>query len=59
MKYILYTVFLNDDAGTENTMEHEFQEMGDKLPDIEPVVEDNWPNSIGRESEDTRTIQNK
>ena len=46
-------VSLNDDAGTENTMENGFQEMGDKLPDIEPVVEDNWPNSIGRENENT------
>ena len=27
--------------------------MENKLPDIEPVVEDNWPKSIGRENENT------
>ncbi len=43
----------NDDVGTENIMESGLQEMGNKLPDIEPVVEDNWPNSIGRENENT------
>jgi len=47
------TVSSNDDAGTENTMENELQEMENKLPDIEPVVEDNWPDSIGRENKDT------
>jgi len=47
------TVTSNDDAETKNIMENEFQEMENKLPDIEPVVEDNWPDSIGRENENT------
>ncbi len=34
-------------------MENELQEMGNELSDIEPVVEDNWPDSIGRENKDT------
>ncbi len=53
--HIFYEDFFTpkDDVGTENAMENELQEMGNKLPDIEPVVEDNWPDSIGRENEDT------
>lgn len=47
------TVSANDDVGTENIMENGLQEMGNNLPDIEPVVEDNWPDSIGRENENT------
>lgn len=47
------TVSSNDDVGTENSMENRLQEMGNKLPDIEPIVEDNWPDSIGRENENT------
>lgn len=49
---------LNEDAGTENTMENGLQEMENNLsdidlPDIEPVVEDDWLNRIGRENENT------
>lgn len=40
------TVSANNGADTESTMENE-------LSDIEPVVEDNWPDSIGRENKKT------
>ncbi len=45
------TASANDSAGTESTMEDGLPEMEDKLPDVEPVVEDNWPDSIGKENE--------
>ncbi len=44
------SIFSNDNAGNEMTMENEFEEMKDKLSDIEPIVEDNWPDNIGREN---------
>ncbi len=46
----------NDNAGNEITMENGFEEMENKLSDIEPIadtepiVEDNWPDNIGREN---------
>ncbi len=43
----------NAAAGTETAAENELQEMGNSLPDIEPVVEDDWPERIGRENENT------
>ncbi len=43
------TVSANDNTGTENTMENELPEIAD----VEPVVEENWPDRIGRENEDT------
>jgi len=48
---LVNTASTNKDTGTENTTENGLQEMGSKLPDIETVVEDNWPDSIGREDE--------
>ncbi|MCM1123856.1 MAG: hypothetical protein NC416_14840 [Eubacterium sp.] len=45
------------DVGTENTVENELQQMENELPDIGSVVEDNWPDRIGRENENT-TAQN-
>ncbi|MCM1048148.1 MAG: hypothetical protein NC433_06975 [Clostridiales bacterium] len=47
------TVSSNGGIGAENIRESELQKMDNKLPEIEPVVEDNWPDSIGRENENT------
>lgn len=47
----------NSDVRIDNTMENELQQMENELPDIGSVVEDNWPDRIGRENENT-TAQN-
>lgn len=47
----------NDNAGNEITMENGFERTENELSDIEPmadmepIVEDNWPDNIGRENE--------
>ncbi len=40
----------NDNAENEIIMENGFEKMENKLSDIEPIVEDNWPDNIGREN---------
>lgn len=45
----------HDNVDTVDTMEDGLQEMESGLPlmEIVPIVEDNWPESIGREDENT------